>query len=84
MPESLDMPLLAALGFLLGFFFTRTMRAADNLPEKYTTKEDCRNIRSECRRGMEIDREELLELINRIEAKLDRLIENHLRTGAGA
>jgi len=68
-------PLPAALGFVLGFFFMRAMRVADKLPERYVTKQDCRGLRTDCRRGLDAGRGELLERMDRIEAKLDRLAE---------
>ena len=78
MPEWLVTPMLAALGFFLGFFYTRTMRLAEKLPEGYTTKEDCRVFRLECHRGTENDRAEILERMVRMESKIDRLIESML------
>ena len=81
--EWLTTALLAMLGFLAGFFYTRTMGLATRLPEVYMTKEDCRGFRTECRRGREQDRGELLERMDRIEAKLDRLTEGLLIAGGG-
>jgi len=76
-------PLLTALGFFLGFFYTRTMRLAERLPKDYSSRDDCRTFRLECHRGLEQDRAELLERIGRIESKLDRIIESLIQAGAG-
>lgn len=73
---------LGALGFMLGFFYTRTMGVADRLPELYVTKEECRGDRGMCRHYITRERDELMERIDRIESKLDRLIER-LLTGEG-
>jgi len=83
MSDWLVVPLLASVGFLTGYFYTRTMGLASKLPEVYMTKTDCRSLRSECRRGLELDRGELLERMDRIESKLDRLMESLLRAGGG-
>ncbi|MBI5189104.1 MAG: hypothetical protein HZA22_00320 [Nitrospirae bacterium] len=80
MKELLTSPLLAALGFFLGYFYTRTMRLAEKLPEDYATKDDCRTYRVECHHGLEYDRTEMRQRMERIEAKLDRLIESMLRS----
>lgn len=79
MKELILPPLLAALGFFLGYFYTRTMRLAERLPEDYATKDDCRTFRLECHHGLEYDRTEMRQRMERIEAKLDRLIESLLR-----
>lgn len=71
-------PALAALGFILGFFYTRTVRMADNLPEKYMTKQDCLQLRNECRHTRDLGREEVLQRLDRLEAKVDRLSERLL------
>ncbi len=68
-------PILAVVGFFLGYFYTRTMRLAERLPHDYTAKDDCRTFRLECHRGLESDRAELIERMERIESKVDRLIE---------
>ena len=75
MAESMAMPALAALGFLLGFFYTRTMRLAEGLPEKYMAKDDCLRQRKECRHAHEVGREEVLQRLERMEIKVDRLLE---------
>jgi len=75
--------LLAMVGFMAGLFYTRTVGLATKLPEAYMTKDDCRGFRSECRRGHELDRGEILERMDRIEGKLDRLMENLLLSGGG-
>lgn len=69
---------LGALGFVLGYFYTRTMRLAVKLPEFYVTKEECKSGRGLCRHYLGRERDELLERIDRIETKLDRLIERVL------
>lgn len=70
--------LLGALGFVLGYFYTRTMRLSVKLPELYVTKEECKGDRELCRHFLGRERDELLERIDRIEFKLDRLIERIL------
>jgi hypothetical protein len=69
---------LAVLGFIMGFFYTRTVRMADNLPEKYMTKQDCLQLRSDCRHTRDLGREEVLQRLDRLEAKVDRLSERLL------
>jgi len=81
MHELVSSPLLAALGFFLGYFYTRTMRLAEKLPEDYATKEDCRTFRVECHHALEYDRTEMRQRMERIESKLDRLTESLLRSG---
>ncbi len=78
MREWLVDPVLAALGFFMGYFYTRTMRLAERLPHDYMAKDDCRTFRLECHRGLETDRAELLERMERIESKVDRVIEGML------
>lgn len=70
--------LLAVLGFVMGFFYTRTVRMADNLPEKYMTKQDCFQLRSDCRHTRDVGRDEVLQRFDRLEAKVDRLSERLL------
>lgn len=74
---------LGALGFMIGFFYTRTMGMADRLPELYMTKEECRGDRDVCRHYHARDRDELMERIDRIESKLDRLIERLMSCEGG-
>jgi len=69
---------LAVLGFLLGFFYTRIVKMADNLPEKYMTKQDCLQHRNDCRHTRDLGREEVLQRLDRLEAKVDRLSERLL------
>lgn len=69
---------LAVLGFLLSFFYTRTVRMADNLPEKYITKQDCIQFRNDCRHTRDLGRDEVLQRFDRLEAKVDRLSERLL------
>jgi len=69
---------LAVLGFILGFFYTRTVKMADNLPEKYMTKQDCFQLRNDCRHTRDLGREEVLQRFDRLEAKVDRLSERLL------
>ena len=64
---------LAVLGFFLGFFYTRTVKMTDNLPDKYMTKQDCFQLRSDCRHTRDLGREEVLQRFDRLEAKVDRL-----------
>lgn len=78
MLEMILPPLVAALGFLLGFYFTRTMKVADNLPEKYMSKDDCGQIRSHCQHLRDVGREEILARFDRLETKVDRLSERLL------
>jgi len=73
--------LLAALGYLLGHLFTRAMRLSDEFPARYATKDDCKGFRMECSRDSEQEKAELIRRMERIEAKLDRLVENLLMTG---
>ncbi|MHB8174377.1 MAG: hypothetical protein ACYDFU_07980 [Nitrospirota bacterium] len=65
----------AAVGFLFAFFYSRTMRAADQAPEKYVSKHDCETTRSECRRNNEFWRDEVLQRLERMELKMDRVVE---------
>jgi hypothetical protein len=74
--------LFAALGFLLGFFYTRTMRVVDKLPERYASKDDCREFRLKCSHDKGADRGEMMERMGRIESKIDRLIERLLSEAA--
>jgi len=83
MPEWVTRPLLTALGFMLGFFYMRTVGLAVKLPERYTTKDDCRLTRDECRHWRDIGRTELIERFDRLEGKLDRLTEGILTRDAG-
>jgi len=69
---------LAVLGFLMGFFYTRTVKMADNLPERYMTKQDCIQLRNDCRHTRDLGREEVLQRFDRLEAKVDRLSERLL------
>lgn len=66
---------LAALGFFLGFFYTRTMKLADGIHEKYLGRDECRQFRADCRREREPGREEVLRRLQRMEDKMDRLTE---------
>jgi hypothetical protein len=66
---------LGALGFVLGYFYTRTVRLAARLPEEYMSKSQCSMDRDLCRHYQNRERDELLTRIERIEEKLDRLIE---------
>lgn len=75
MPEWLVSPLLAALGFLLGFFYTRTVKLSDALPDKYMRREDCIMSRKECRHIRDLGREEILQRLDRLDTKMDRLSE---------
>ena len=77
----LTVPVLAVLGFFLGYFYTRTMRLAERLPEEYASKEDCRAYRLECHHAQESDRLALLERMDRMESKLDRIIEYFIQAG---
>ena len=81
MLDLLSVALLSTACFMAGFFYTRTMGLLSRLPEVYMTKDDCRGFRSDCHRGLELDRGELLERMDQIKSKLDRLIENLLRAG---
>ncbi len=65
----------AAVGFLLAFFYSRTMRATDQAPEKYMSKHDCETTRIECRRNNELWRDEVLQRLERMESKMDRMSE---------
>ena len=71
-------PILTALGFALGFFYTRTMRLAETLPARYMAKEDCQAIRQECQHVRDTAREEVLQRLERLEAKMDRIAERLL------
>lgn len=75
MLEWLISPLLAALGFLLGFFYTRTVKLSDALPEKYMRREDCVLIRKDCQHIRDLGREEVLQRLDRLDTKMDRLSE---------
>ena len=75
MPDWLLSPLLTALGFALGFFYTRTMRLAETLPAKYVAKDDCMAIRQECLHFRDNGRDEVLQRLERLETKMDRLSE---------
>ncbi len=75
MLEWIIAPALGALGFLLGFFYTRTVRLADALPEKYMRKEDCVLIRRDCQHIRDLGREEVLQRLDRLDSKIDRLSE---------
>jgi len=75
MPYELTLALIAALGFVLGYFYTRTMRLTEKIPAEYVRREECKTDRNECRRVVERDRTELIRRVVRIETKLDRLIE---------
>ena len=66
---------LAALGFFLGFFYTRTMKLADRIHEKYLGRDECRQFRADCRSEREPGREEVLRRLQRLEDKMDRLTE---------
>ena len=68
-------PALAALGFFLGYFYTRSMRFVDRVPERYMTKEDCTHIRAACQHIRDLGREEVLQRLDRLEDKMDRLIQ---------
>jgi len=82
MYEMVATGLFAALGFLLGYFYTRTMRLVDRLPDTYAKKDDCREFRLKCSRDHGADKGELMERMGRIESKIDRLVERVLSTGA--
>lgn len=69
----------AALGFLLVFFYSRTMKAADQAPEKFVSKNDCAGVRSECRHNNDLWRDEVLQRLGRMESKMDRLAERLLK-----
>jgi tetrahydromethanopterin S-methyltransferase subunit G len=57
-----------------GYFFHRYNKSADELPEKYVSKIDCREIRSECRKTHDSSRKDLLDRLDRIETKLDNFM----------
>ncbi len=67
--------LAAAVGFLLAFFYSRTMRVADQAPEKYMGRHDCETTRIECRHNNELWRDEVLQRLERMESKMDRMAE---------
>jgi hypothetical protein len=75
MSEWLISPLLAALGFFLGFFYTRTVKLSDALPDKYMRREDCVMIRRDCQHIRDMGREEVLARLDRLDTKMDRLSE---------
>ncbi|HEY3347638.1 MAG TPA: hypothetical protein VGK71_08460 [Nitrospirota bacterium] len=75
MPDWFVALLVPALGFLLGFFYTRTMRAADSMPEKYMTKSDCLQCRRDCQRMRDMTREDIFQRLDKFDEKLDRLFE---------
>ncbi len=78
MPDWFLSPVLTALGFALGFFYTRTMRLAETLPARYTAKDDCQAIRQECQHVRDTARDEVLQRLDRLETKMDRLSERFL------
>jgi len=78
MPDDYYLPIIAALGFILGYFYVRTMRMIERLPADYVRREECKTDRNECRRVVERDRSELIRRVVRIENKLDRLLEKLL------
>jgi hypothetical protein len=65
---------LPMLGFLLGYFFTRTNKKLDGL-SAYMTKADCESTRKTCLHYRERDKDEVLDNLCNVEGKLDRLIE---------
>ena len=71
----LTQEMAAAIGFVLAFFYARTMRAADQAPEKYVGKHDCETTRSECRHNNELWRDEVLQRLERMETKMDSMAE---------
>ncbi len=75
MQEYILPSVLAALGFFLGFFYTRTMKLADGIHEKYLERDECRQFRADCRRERGPGREEVLRRLQRLEDKMDRLTE---------
>lgn len=75
MPDWMEAAVIGALGFLLVYFYTRTMGLAGSLPERYVSKDGCRGDREMCMHYQARERDELIERIDRIESKLDRLIE---------
>ena len=66
---------VAGLGFVLGYFYTRTMKLAVYLPERYVNKDDCASARHDCGHGRDVGREEVMGRFDRLEAKVDRLAE---------
>ena len=66
---------MGALAFFLMWFYARTMRALEALPERYMPRADCVQARSDCRHDREVGREEILDRLARIEEKVDRLSE---------
>ena len=66
-------PVLAALGFLLGFFYTRTNKKIDEIPTTYMSKQDCLQIRGECLHMRDTSRQEILDRFDRMEDKFDEL-----------
>ncbi|MGA2193082.1 MAG: hypothetical protein ABSG42_06875 [Nitrospirota bacterium] len=79
MTEWMVSPLLTALGFLMGFFYTRTMKMSYAIPEKYMNKTDCLQLRSDCLHMRDLAREEVLQRLDRLETKMDRLSERLLK-----
>ena len=65
----------AAVGCLLAFFYSHTMRAADEAPEKYMSRHDCETTRIECRHNNELWRDDVLQRLERMESKMDRMAE---------
>jgi len=49
-----------ALAFVLSYFYARTMRVIEGLPEKYMPRADCVQARTDCRHDRDIGREEVL------------------------
>ena len=68
-----------ALAFVLSYFYARTMRVIEGLPEKYMPRADCVQARTDCRHDRDIGREEVLGRLARIEEKVDRVSETVLR-----
>jgi len=78
MQDLVSVTVLGSFGFVLGYFYTRTVRMASKLPELYMSKTQCSTDMELFRHYLNRERDELLIRIERIEEKLDRLIERFL------